>query len=98
MAASNQQPTSGHPNEQSYIQHSQQTVPPYQPPPVRQTAAIAKVMTTQGASKDTAKRVEKKLAPVIDSACHLCRKKQVTPPAIYCSDCDFYMSRFRPRT
>ncbi|KOX80627.1 Inactive ubiquitin carboxyl-terminal hydrolase 53 [Melipona quadrifasciata] len=29
--------------------------------------------------------------------CHLCRKKQVTEPAIYCSDCDFYMSRFRPK-
>ncbi|XP_071440038.1 protein cordon-bleu [Hetaerina americana] len=32
------------------------------------------------------------------SPCHLCRKKIVSPPAIYCPDCDFYMSRFRPRT
>ncbi|KAJ8676685.1 hypothetical protein QAD02_012472 [Eretmocerus hayati] len=30
--------------------------------------------------------------------CHLCRKKQVCEPAIYCPDCDFYMSRFRPKT
>lgn len=29
--------------------------------------------------------------------CHLCRKKQITEPAMYCSDCDFYMSRFRPK-
>ena len=29
--------------------------------------------------------------------CHLCRKKQVCDPAIYCADCDFYMSRFRPK-
>ncbi|XP_044736606.1 uncharacterized protein LOC123298602 [Chrysoperla carnea] len=29
--------------------------------------------------------------------CNLCRKKQVLPPLTYCSDCDFYMSRFRPR-
>jgi hypothetical protein len=29
--------------------------------------------------------------------CHLCRKKQVLEPVIYCSDCDFYMSRFRPK-
>lgn len=29
--------------------------------------------------------------------CHLCRKKQVAEPAIYCVDCDFYMSRFRPK-
>ncbi|XP_012286772.1 uncharacterized protein LOC105703178 isoform X2 [Orussus abietinus] len=29
--------------------------------------------------------------------CHLCRKKQITEPAIYCTDCDYYMSRFRPK-
>lgn len=29
--------------------------------------------------------------------CHLCRKKQVAEPAMYCTDCDFYMSRFRPK-
>uniref|UniRef100_A0A1B6D3S8 USP domain-containing protein n=1 Tax=Clastoptera arizonana TaxID=38151 RepID=A0A1B6D3S8_9HEMI len=27
--------------------------------------------------------------------CNLCRKKQVIMPAIYCLDCDFYMSRFK---
>lgn len=30
--------------------------------------------------------------------CNLCRKKQVNSPAMYCVDCDFYMSRFKPRT
>ncbi|XP_041970785.1 uncharacterized protein LOC121727173 isoform X2 [Aricia agestis] len=30
--------------------------------------------------------------------CNLCRNKTVSPPAIYCSDCDFYMSRFKPRS
>lgn len=30
--------------------------------------------------------------------CNLCRKKHVIAPAIYCSDCEFYMSRFQPRT
>ncbi|XP_011306393.1 uncharacterized protein ec isoform X2 [Fopius arisanus] len=29
--------------------------------------------------------------------CNLCRKKPVTESAIYCTDCDFYMSRFRPK-
>ncbi|XP_031628995.1 uncharacterized protein LOC116344532 isoform X2 [Contarinia nasturtii] len=29
--------------------------------------------------------------------CNLCRKKHVIAPAIYCSDCEFYMSRFQPR-
>ncbi|XP_050544802.1 uncharacterized protein LOC126907506 isoform X5 [Daktulosphaira vitifoliae] len=30
------------------------------------------------------------------SPCNLCRKKMVNHPSIYCSDCDFYMSRFKP--
>lgn len=29
--------------------------------------------------------------------CHLCRSKEIVPPAMYCSDCDFYMSRFKPK-
>uniref|UniRef100_T1IU18 USP domain-containing protein n=1 Tax=Strigamia maritima TaxID=126957 RepID=T1IU18_STRMM len=29
--------------------------------------------------------------------CHLCRKKSVIPPTVYCPDCDFYMSRFKPK-
>ncbi|XP_049869615.1 uncharacterized protein LOC126369329 isoform X2 [Pectinophora gossypiella] len=32
------------------------------------------------------------------SPCNLCRKKPVNPPAMYCPDCDFYMSRFKPRS
>lgn len=31
------------------------------------------------------------------SPCNLCRKKAVNHPSIYCSDCDFYMSRFKPK-
>lgn len=30
--------------------------------------------------------------------CNLCRKKYVTPPSLYCPDCDFYMLRFKPRS
>ncbi|KAJ2951898.1 hypothetical protein O0L34_g4149 [Tuta absoluta] len=30
--------------------------------------------------------------------CNLCRKKPVNPPSMYCPDCDFYMSRFKPRS
>ncbi|XP_026737349.1 uncharacterized protein LOC113500683 isoform X1 [Trichoplusia ni] len=30
--------------------------------------------------------------------CNLCRKKTVGSPAMYCPDCDFYMSRFKPRS
>ncbi|TGZ49145.1 Inactive ubiquitin carboxyl-terminal hydrolase 54 [Temnothorax longispinosus] len=28
--------------------------------------------------------------------CNLCRKRNVLEPTLYCTDCDFYMSRFRP--
>ncbi|XP_026322369.1 uncharacterized protein LOC113231979 isoform X3 [Hyposmocoma kahamanoa] len=34
----------------------------------------------------------------LKSQCNLCRKKPVNPPAMYCPDCDFYMSRFKPRS
>ncbi|XP_059056724.1 uncharacterized protein LOC131850502 isoform X2 [Achroia grisella] len=30
--------------------------------------------------------------------CNLCRKKIVCSPSLYCPDCDFYMSRFKPRS
>lgn len=30
--------------------------------------------------------------------CNLCRKKLVGSPSVYCTDCDFYMSRFKPRS
>ncbi|RXG71908.1 Inactive ubiquitin carboxyl-terminal hydrolase 54 [Armadillidium vulgare] len=29
--------------------------------------------------------------------CNLCRKKAVNHPSVYCSDCNFYMSRFKPK-
>lgn len=39
--------------------------------------------------------------PAVAQPCNLCRKKPVLAPALYCTDCDFYMSRFNnapPRT
>ncbi|XP_050428663.1 uncharacterized protein LOC126838352 isoform X2 [Adelges cooleyi] len=36
-------------------------------------------------------------SPARPSPCNLCRKKLVNHPSIYCSDCDFYMSRFKPK-
>ncbi|VVC95030.1 unnamed protein product [Leptidea sinapis] len=42
---------------------------------------------------------ESQLLPKASKAlCNLCRKKTVNPPATYCPDCDFYMSRFKPRS
>ncbi|KAL1459230.1 hypothetical protein WDU94_011236 [Cyamophila willieti] len=32
------------------------------------------------------------------NVCNLCRKKSISTPAGYCADCDFYMSRFKPKT
>ncbi|XP_004931139.3 uncharacterized protein LOC101744043 isoform X1 [Bombyx mori] len=41
--------------------------------------------------------------PCVDNSgdktpCNLCRKRIVTSPAMYCTDCDYYMSRFKPRS
>ena len=30
--------------------------------------------------------------------CNLCRKKHVSGPNLYCMDCEFYMSRFKPKS
>jgi hypothetical protein len=80
----------------SCIQQPQHT-PPYQTPPVKQIPASGKGAQTQNTNNDGGRRLEKKLSPVMDNACHLCRKRRVVPPAVYCGDCDFYLSRFRPR-
>lgn len=97
MNASYQQ-SAGHGTDTlSYLQQPQQLAPPYQHPPVRQIPASAKGVQNQISNKDAGRCLEKKLPPMIDNACHLCRKKQVVPPAVYCGDCDFYLSRFRPR-
>ncbi|PNF42223.1 hypothetical protein B7P43_G05523 [Cryptotermes secundus] len=95
-STSYQQPTGHGTDSLSCLQQPQHT-PPYQPPPVKQIPTSIKVVHTQNANKDGGRHLEKKLSPVIDNACHLCRKRQVVLPAVYCSDCDFYLSRFRPR-
>jgi len=97
MSTSNQQPAGHGTDPLSYLQQPQQSAPPYQPPPVRQVPVSPKGVQNQNSNKDAGWRLEKKLPPVMDNACHLCRKKQVALPAIYCGDCDFYLSRFRPR-
>lgn len=76
--------------------------PTYQHPPVsKQSKQMHFVPMSKGnaAVTQSASSLQK---PAVGGAartapCHLCRKKQVTEPAIYCSDCDFYMSRFRPK-
>lgn len=51
------------------------------------TAIPTRVFNNSAIVKKSAKAVQ----------CNLCRKKHVIAPAIYCSDCEFYMSRFQPR-
>lgn len=51
------------------------------------TAIPTRVFNNSAIVKASAKAVQ----------CNLCRKKHVIAPAIYCSDCEFYMSRFQPR-
>lgn len=80
--------------------------PTYQHPPApKQTKQVHfQVGTKGGQINQNSSTVQKTLSnncTTVNSRtalCHLCRKKQVIEPAIYCTDCDFYMSRFRPKT
>ncbi|KAJ8927346.1 hypothetical protein NQ314_020194 [Rhamnusium bicolor] len=36
--------------------------------------------------------------PTDKTKCNLCRKKNVVTSNLYCQDCEFYMSRFKPRS
>lgn len=56
-------------------------------PALTVTAIPTRVFNNSAIVKASAKAVQ----------CNLCRKKHVIAPAIYCSDCEFYMSRFQPR-
>ncbi|XP_033333800.2 ubiquitin specific peptidase echinus isoform X1 [Megalopta genalis] len=77
--------------------------PTYQHPPVsKQSKQMHFVTSAKGSAAvvpQSTSSLQKPAVPqtVRSAPCHLCRKKQVTEPAIYCSDCDFYMSRFRPK-
>lgn len=51
------------------------------------TAIPTRVFNNSAIVKASAKAVQ----------CNLCRKKHVIAPAVYCADCEFYMSRFQPR-
>lgn len=44
----------------------------------------------------TVNKVTKKPAGA-PQLCNLCRQKCITPPCTYCNDCEFYMSRFKPK-
>lgn len=57
---------------------------PYQHPPVPRNAPEKSALRASN--------------PPSGSVCNLCRKKAITAPAVYCADCDFYMSRFKPKT
>ncbi|XP_054258693.1 uncharacterized protein LOC128983429 isoform X2 [Macrosteles quadrilineatus] len=81
---------SQHPNQQ-YNTGSTTRQSPYQPPPhPKQLEAAGKIpdRTIQPSG----------VSHLRSNPCNLCRKKQVQHPAIYCTDCDFYMSRFKPKS
>ncbi|XP_075215977.1 ubiquitin specific peptidase echinus isoform X2 [Lycorma delicatula] len=64
--------------------------PPYQHPPLPKQMETNKVTDRLNLPSG--------LSHLRTNPCNLCRKKQVIPPSIYCTDCDFYMSRFIPKT
>lgn len=74
------------PNQQNRISVSDYNIPtkysPYQHPPPPKQQFDAK----------------KGLNGTNVVPCNLCRKKQISPPSVYCTDCDFYISRFKQKT
>jgi hypothetical protein len=64
--------------------------PPYQHPPAPNGSAVNNKRPPVSGTTSAASGPQR--------PCNLCRKKGVNPPAVYCVDCDCYMSRFRPKT
>lgn len=101
-------------NEQGQYQYSQNGYNPYQHIPLIQPKQMQKksVSFEPGTKGGTDSPIPPQMnsAPrwmamaghegqtAQKSPCNLCRKKTVNPPAMYCPDCDFYMSRFKPRS
>ncbi|XP_029032845.2 uncharacterized protein LOC114871290 isoform X2 [Osmia bicornis bicornis] len=96
-------PNQTYPNQLQNGQiQSNMKYPTYQHPPVskqsKQMHFVSASKTNGTVSQSTSPLQKAVVGGAARTApCHLCRKKQVTEPAIYCSDCDFYMSRFRPK-
>ncbi|XP_043472008.1 uncharacterized protein LOC122497565 isoform X2 [Leptopilina heterotoma] len=70
--------------------------PAYQhPPPPKNKIVFQSAVKNTTTVTQTTSVLQK---TTVAKPCHLCGKKSVVQPAIYCTDCEFYMSRFRPKT
>jgi len=76
--------------------------PAYQHPPLSKqmhfAMSTAKVvpMVTQPIVTQPSLQASTTTVRACVTPCNLCRKRNVLEPTLYCTDCDFYMSRFRP--
>lgn len=76
--------------------------PAYQHPPLSKqmhfAMSTAKVvpMVTQPIVTQSSLQASTTTVRACVTPCNLCRKRNVLEPTLYCTDCDFYMSRFRP--
>lgn len=87
------------PNPEHYPQNPAQYSPYLTPPqPANYQAKYSPYQHPPMPKQDATKPSPPTCAPLRTASCNLCRKKQVAPPAVYCPDCDFYMSRFKPKT
>lgn len=76
--------------------------PPYQHPPLSKqmhfamsTAKIVPMVTQPIVTQSSLQTPTNIAASARVTPCNLCRKRNVREPTLYCTDCDFYMSRFR---
>lgn len=91
-------------NEQAYqrvpLPHTENS--PYQQVPVK--APLKKTVSFEAGTKGGAESPLPKpvVTPIVvnnanKTKCNLCRKKPVVSANLYCTDCEFYMSRFKPK-
>ncbi|XP_022909203.2 uncharacterized protein [Onthophagus taurus] len=92
-------------NYQQKYSPYQQVLPPKQPAAMKKTVSF-EPGTKGGAETSSPKAI---VTPIIvnnnnnnytsaKTKCNLCRKKHVIAPNLYCADCEFYMSRFKPKS
>lgn len=71
--------------------------PTYQHPPAPKNKIHFQNVVKSSAVTQATPALQKTTVAAGAKPCHLCGKKSIVQPAVYCTDCEFYMSRFRPK-
>ncbi|XP_060801679.1 uncharacterized protein LOC106142898 isoform X1 [Amyelois transitella] len=94
-----------HTRNEEQFQYPQNAYNPYEhlpPPKQMQKKSVSFEPGTKGGTESPIPShvsdsyyIDNQVSSAQKTLCNLCRKKSLNPPALYCPDCDFYMSRFK---